>query len=113
MSQYLKTKSAAIGTVQKVCPHIHFLKTFLQGYSFPQNRVRFFISILHIELVDGSNESLYHPDEESDPYLQKGIPLQKNLKVIEALDEGVLAAALKSTGYFFAISISQKVRCPV
>ena len=29
----------------------------------------------------------------------------------EALDEGVLAAASKSTGYFFAISISQKVRC--
>ena len=29
----------------------------------------------------------------------------------EALDEGILAAALKSTGYFFAISISQKVRC--
>ena len=28
----------------------------------------------------------------------------------EALDEGVLAAASKSTGYFFAISISQKVR---
>ena len=30
----------------------------------------------------------------------------------EALDEEVLAAASKSTGYFFAISISQKVRCP-
>ena len=30
----------------------------------------------------------------------------------EALNEGVLAAALKSTEYFFAISISQKVRCP-
>ena len=29
----------------------------------------------------------------------------------EALDWGVLAAASKSTGYFFAISISQKVRC--
>ena len=29
----------------------------------------------------------------------------------EALDECVLAAASKSTGYFFAISISQKVRC--
>ena len=29
----------------------------------------------------------------------------------EALNEGVLAAASKSTGYFFAISISQKVRC--
>ena len=29
----------------------------------------------------------------------------------KALDEGVLAAALKSTGYFVAISISQKVRC--
>ena len=28
----------------------------------------------------------------------------------EALDEAVLAAASKSTGYFFAISISQKVR---
>ena len=31
----------------------------------------------------------------------------------EALDEGVLAAASKSTGYFFAISISQKVRWTV
>ena len=31
----------------------------------------------------------------------------------EALDEGVLAAASKSIGYFFAISISQKVRCQV
>ena len=29
----------------------------------------------------------------------------------EALDEGVLAAASKSTGNFFAISISHKVRC--
>ena len=29
----------------------------------------------------------------------------------EALDEGVLAAASKSTGYFFTISISQKVQC--
>ena len=29
----------------------------------------------------------------------------------EALNEGVLAAASKLTGYFFAISISQKVRC--
>ena len=29
----------------------------------------------------------------------------------EALDEGVLAAASKSTGYFLAISISQKVWC--
>ena len=35
------------------------------------------------ELVDGSNESLYHPDEESDPNLRKGIPLQKNLKIID------------------------------
>ena len=32
--------------------------------------------------------------------------------LFEALDEGVLAAASKLTGYFFAISISQKVRCP-
>ena len=31
----------------------------------------------------------------------------------EALDEGVLVAASKSTGYFFAISISQKVRWDV
>ena len=31
----------------------------------------------------------------------------------EALDEGVLAAASKLTWYFFAISISQKVRCTV
>ena len=31
----------------------------------------------------------------------------------EALDEGVLATASKLTGYFFAISISQKVRCLV
>ena len=28
-------------------------------------------------MVDGSNESLYRPDEESDPILRKGIPLQK------------------------------------
>jgi len=34
-------------------------------------------------LVDGSNESLYHPDEESDPILRKGIPLQKNVKIID------------------------------
>ena len=31
----------------------------------------------------------------------------------EALDEGVLTAAFKSTGYFFPISISLKVRCVV
>ena len=29
----------------------------------------------------------------------------------EAMDEGVLAAASKSIGYFFAISISQTVGC--
>ena len=29
----------------------------------------------------------------------------------QALDEGILVAALKSTGYFFPISISPKVRC--
>ena len=37
------------------------------------------------EVVDGSNESLYHPDEESDPNLRKGIPLQKNLKIINVI----------------------------
>jgi len=36
-------------------------------------------------LLDGSNERLYHPDEESDPNLWKGIPLQKNLKRIDVL----------------------------
>ena len=31
----------------------------------------------------------------------------------KALAEGVLVAALKSTGYFFAIPTSQKVRCEI
>jgi len=36
-------------------------------------------------LVDGSNESLYHPDEESDPILWKGIPLQKSFQKVYVL----------------------------
>ena len=31
-------------------------------------------------LVDGSNKSLEKPDEEIDPELRKGSPLQKSLK---------------------------------
>ena len=38
-----------------------------------------------------------------DPDYQEGA-------IFEALDEGVFTAASKSTGYFFAISIPQKVR---
>ena len=34
-------------------------------------------------MVDGSNESLYHPDEESDPILRKGIPLQKSFQKVD------------------------------
>ena len=32
------------------------------------------------EVVDGSNESLGHPDEELHPHLRKYSPLQKNFK---------------------------------
>ena len=31
-------------------------------------------------MVDGSNESLYYPDEELDPNLRKGLPLQKSFE---------------------------------
>ena len=34
-------------------------------------------------MVDGSNESLYCPDEESDPILRKGIPLQKSFQKVD------------------------------
>ena len=36
-------------------------------------------------MVDGSNESLYYPDEELDPNLWKGTPLQK---IFEKVDVG-------------------------
>ena len=36
-------------------------------------------------MVDGSNESLYRPDEESDPILRKGIPLQKSFQKVDVL----------------------------
>ena len=32
------------------------------------------------EVVDDSNESLYYPDEELDPNLRKGLPLQKSFE---------------------------------
>ena len=38
-------------------------------------------------MVDGSNESLYHPDKESDPILWKGIPLLKSLKIVDVPSE--------------------------
>ena len=77
-------------------------------------------------MVDGSNESLYHADEEMHPLVRTFSPSQtifQNLDVaghkrvwvlriqtikwgahFEALDKGVLVTALKSTGNFFAIS---------
>ena len=40
---------------------------------------------MHItyRLVDGSTESLYHLDEESDLILRKGIPLLKSLRIVD------------------------------
>ena len=35
------------------------------------------------EVIDGSNESLQHPDEESDPNLQKGIPWLKSFQTVD------------------------------
>ena len=65
------------------------MKSWL-AVSFPNKEVLFCYILILVksctwltELDDGSNESLYHPDEESDPNLQKGIPLQKNLKIID------------------------------
>ena len=34
-------------------------------------------------MVDSSNESLYHPEEEFDPNLQTGIPLQNNSEIVD------------------------------
>ena len=34
-------------------------------------------------MVDGSHESLYYPDEELNPYLGKGMPLQKSLEKVD------------------------------
>ena len=34
-------------------------------------------------MVDGSNESIYYPDEELDPNLWKGIPLQKSFEKVD------------------------------
>ena len=38
---------------------------------------------IHTEVVDGSNESLHRPDEESDLILRKGIPLQKSFQKVD------------------------------
>ena len=35
------------------------------------------------EVIDGSNESLYYPDEELDPNLQLGTPLQKSFEEVD------------------------------
>ena len=35
------------------------------------------------EMVDGSNESLYNPDEELDPNLRRGIPFQKSFEKVD------------------------------
>ena len=34
-------------------------------------------------MVDGSNESLYHANEEFDPNLCTGVPLQKSLEIVD------------------------------
>ena len=36
-------------------------------------------------MVDGSNESWYYPDEELDPNLWKGIPLQKSFEKVDVV----------------------------
>ena len=38
-------------------------------------------------MVDGSNESLYYPDEELGPNLWKGIPLQKSFEKVDVADD--------------------------
>ena len=35
-----------------------------------------------LKVVDGSNESLYQPDEETGPILREGIPLLKSWKIL-------------------------------
>ena len=52
----------------------------------------------------GSGEGLAIKGFGEDPDYQVGARF-------EALDEGILATASKSTGYFFPISISLKVWC--
>ena len=34
-------------------------------------------------MVDSSNESLYHPEEEFDPNLRAGIPLQNSSEIVD------------------------------
>ena len=36
-------------------------------------------------MVDGSNESLYHANEEFDPNLCTGVPLQKSLEIVDEM----------------------------
>ena len=36
-------------------------------------------------MVDGSNESLYHANEEFDPNLCTGVPLQKSLEIVDVV----------------------------
>ena len=43
-------------------------------------------------MVDSSNESLYHPEEEFDPNLRTGIPLQNSSEIVDVSDS-------KATGY--------------
>ena len=47
-------------------------------------------------MVDGSNESLEHADQEYDPILRKGITLQKSFKKVDVpIFSGEIALILK------------------
>ena len=52
------------------------------------------------EVVDGSNESLYYRNEELDPNLRKGLPLQKSFEKVDLSVRKENEAIRNPTPYF-------------
>ena len=69
-------------------------------------------------MVDGSNESLYYPDEELDPNLRKGIPLQKSFEKVDVLSipqdrfKAKFMQAFIKRGYIFVAMIVCTLQAP-
>ena len=52
-------------------------------------------------MVDGSNESLYHANEEFDPNLCTGVPLQKSLEIVDVDPEPIDGRGSEVFGQIF------------
>ena len=63
-------------------------------------------------MVDGSNESLYRPDEESDAILRKGIPLQTSFLKVDVsskMGQSGIRQNVGDSSFFYAEWIAH---CP-